>query len=502
MSSARKTETSLISKKLPFANFQLVAIIAVVVMAGLYAVSRIFAASGTLTLVPSATSVNVGDMVTVQVRENSGTDTVNVVQSNISYDATRLQYVGVSETGSGFGLVAQTANNGGVLQLARATQGGSPALTGDQLVTTVTFKALAVGTIGLTFSSGSAIVRSTDATDILAVKNGTTLTLADLAAPSIPTGLAAPSPALTSINLSWTASTDNVAVSSYRVYRNGTQVGSPNTTSYNDTGLAPNTSYSYKVAALDSAGNMSAQSTAFTVSTLPDTTAPSVPGKPTSATQTMTSISLAWTASTDNLAVTGYRVYRNGTLVASPTGLSYNDTGLTANTSYSYTVAAVDAAGNMSAQTAATAVKTLADTTAPSVPTALKATVTSTSVALTWTASTDNVAVTGYTVFDGNVQVATNITTPSYTATNVSYGTHSYTVLAYDAAGNKSAQTAAVSAQVYLAGDINKDTKVDVFDLSTLLTNWARTGTNTSDINGDSVVNVFDLSILLSRWTG
>jgi hypothetical protein len=50
--------------------------------------------------------------------------------------------------------------------------------------------------------------------------------------------------------------------------------------------------------------------------------------------------------------------------------------------------------------------------------------------------------------------------------------------------------------------DINRDGKVNVFDLSMLLTNWSLTGTNASDVNGDKVVNIFDLSILLSKWTG
>jgi hypothetical protein len=56
--------------------------------------------------------------------------------------------------------------------------------------------------------------------------------------------------------------------------------------------------------------------------------------------------------------------------------------------------------------------------------------------------------------------------------------------------------------QVFVQGDVNNNGTVDIFDLSQLLTNWNRTGTNTCDINGDSTVNIFDLSILLSHWTG
>ncbi len=66
----------------------------------------------------------------------------------------------------------------------------------------------------------------------------------------------------------------------------------------------------------------------------------------------MSSISLAWNASTDNVGVTGYHLYRNGTLVASPAGTSYTDTGLTVSSSYTYTISAYDNAANQSAVSA------------------------------------------------------------------------------------------------------------------------------------------------------
>jgi chitinase len=84
-----------------------------------------------------------------------------------------------------------------------------------------------------------------------------------------------------------------------------------------------------------------------------DTTAPSVPGNLRSTGVTSSSVSLAWNASTDNVAVTGYEVYRGSTLVTTVTGTTYTDTGLTASTAYTYTVRARDAAGNRSAASAA-----------------------------------------------------------------------------------------------------------------------------------------------------
>ncbi|MEV6212303.1 glycoside hydrolase family 6 protein [Kitasatospora sp. NPDC051914] len=89
----------------------------------------------------------------------------------------------------------------------------------------------------------------------------------------------------------------------------------------------------------------------------PDTTAPSVPTG-LAGTATSSSVALTWTASTDNVGVTGYDVYRNGILVGSTAGTSFTNTGLTASTAYSYTVRAKDAAGNVSAASAALVVTT------------------------------------------------------------------------------------------------------------------------------------------------
>ena len=85
---------------------------------------------------------------------------------------------------------------------------------------------------------------------------------ADATAPSVPANLQGTGASASQINLTWTASTDNVGVTGYRVYRNGSQVGTTAVASYSDTGLSEATSYSYRVAAYDAAGNTSAQCTA------------------------------------------------------------------------------------------------------------------------------------------------------------------------------------------------------------------------------------------------
>ncbi|SEE20026.1 endoglucanase [Streptomyces misionensis] len=91
-----------------------------------------------------------------------------------------------------------------------------------------------------------------------------------------------------------------------------------------------------------------------------DTTAPSAPTGLTVSGTTSSSVSLKWTASTDNVGVTGYDVYRGSTKVGSTTSTSYTDSGLSASTSYSYTVKAKDAAGNVSAASGAVTATTAA----------------------------------------------------------------------------------------------------------------------------------------------
>jgi hypothetical protein len=87
---------------------------------------------------------------------------------------------------------------------------------------------------------------------------------------------------------------------------------------------------------------------------------PSVPGVPAATVVSASEIDLAWSSSTDNIAVAGYDVYRNGSLAASTTGLSYADTGLAAGTTYVYAVNAFDPAGNISALSSGTSASTAA----------------------------------------------------------------------------------------------------------------------------------------------
>ena len=91
----------------------------------------------------------------------------------------------------------------------------------------------------------------------------------DVTAPSTPTGLSATAVSTSQIDLSWTASTDNVAVTGYRIYRDSVFITTSAGTTYSDTGLSSNTTYSYTVSATDAASNESSQSSSASATTYP-----------------------------------------------------------------------------------------------------------------------------------------------------------------------------------------------------------------------------------------
>lgn len=97
--------------------------------------------------------------------------------------------------------------------------------------------------------------------------SGIGISAPDIIPPSIPVGLTATASSPSQINLSWTASSDNVGVSGYHIYRSSALIATTTTTFYQDVGLNPNTSYSYSVSAFDVAGNQSAQSIAVNATT-------------------------------------------------------------------------------------------------------------------------------------------------------------------------------------------------------------------------------------------
>jgi chitodextrinase len=271
----------------------------------------------------------------------------------------------------------------------------------------------------------------------------------DTVAPSAPT-LTASGTTQTTTNLSWSGATDNVAVTGYNVYQNGVLLGSTTTaTTYSVSGLTASTTYSFTVKAKDAAGNVSIASNTASVTTLapvPDTIAPTAPTL-TAAGTTTTTTNLSWTGATDNVAVTGYHIYKDGVLLGSTTtATSFSVTGLSSGTAYAFYVQAKDAAGNISLASNTVTVTTLTpDTTAPTAPVLSASGTTSAGTNLSWSGATDNVAVTSYDVYQNGAFKA-NVATTTYSVTGLTASTaYSFYVIAKDAAGNVSIASNTVS---------------------------------------------------------
>ncbi|WP_028546267.1 lytic polysaccharide monooxygenase [Paenibacillus taiwanensis] len=188
----------------------------------------------------------------------------------------------------------------------------------------------------------------------------------DTTVPTVPTNLAVTNVAATSATVSWGASTDNVGVTGYKIYSGSTLLATTTNgtdLTYNLTGLTPNTPYTLSVRAIDAAGNSSTASPTVTFTTLalpPDNVPPTSPLNLVATNVTAATVKLSWGAATDNVGVTGYKLYNGSTLVATTNGttLTYTVTGLTASTAYTFTARAMDAAGNLSPDSNAVSVTT------------------------------------------------------------------------------------------------------------------------------------------------
>ena len=200
---------------------------------------------------------------------------------------------------------------------------------------------------------------------------------ADTTKPTVPSAFIATAASGAQINLSWTASTDNVDVIGYRIERctgasctTWAQIATTASPAYSDTALVTTTTYRYRVRAEDAAGNLSSYSAIKSAKTL-DNQAPTAPPSLTATVNSAIKITLTWAAATDNVSVTGYRIERCVgagcsdfvQIATTTTALTYGNTGLAPLTAYQYRVRAVDAAGNLGAYSVVVTGTTLADTT-------------------------------------------------------------------------------------------------------------------------------------------
>ncbi len=184
---------------------------------------------------------------------------------------------------------------------------------------------------------------------------------ADTTPPTPPTNAKVSVLSCRSANVSWDASTDNIGVANYEIYRDGQLLGRvPASVRFSTVTTTPGANWGFYVNALDAAGNISQNSNVVQVQ-IPqcqiDTQPPTAPTG-LSGTASGTTISLRWNAATDNIGVDSYDIFRNNVRVGNARGTTYNDSGLTANTTYNYTVAARDAQNNVSGRSNTAAVRT------------------------------------------------------------------------------------------------------------------------------------------------
>jgi len=175
------------------------------------------------------------------------------------------------------------------------------------------------------------------------------VTVVDFEAPSAPLNLEA-NVVFTSVNLTWWASTDNNDVIAYNLYQDGEKILTTSNTFADLTELAPQTTYTFGVSAIDAAGNESLPSTLMVTTgeeQTPDVTPPSQPGNLAAATGAH-SVLLSWDASTDDRGVIGYVVLVDGILFDTVATTSALVGGLDSETLYSFEVYAFDNAGNNS----------------------------------------------------------------------------------------------------------------------------------------------------------
>ncbi len=275
----------------------------------------------------------------------------------------------------------------------------------------------------------------------------TTAGCGDAQAPTSPSDLVVTAHTADSVSVRWSASSDNVAVAGYRVTLDGASALTASTTSATLLGLKCGSSFTVGVTALDAAGNESSTPSivASTDSCPPtsgpkDTAPPSTPGGLRVSASTHTSLSLAWSASTDDVGVVGYGIYVNGALAATTGTPSVTVPGLACGTGYTLSVDAFDAAGNRSDKaTVVGATAACADSSPPTAPAnVVVAARTGTSIALSWSAASDDVGVTGYGSYRAGSLVGSTTGT-TWIFSGLACGTsYALAVDAYDAAGNRS----------------------------------------------------------------
>lgn len=252
----------------------------------------------------------------------------------------------------------------------------------------------------------------------------------DDSAPAAPTNLQFVRSTSTSIMMRWTNSADIGKLNCYEVYRNGKLVGTTKSVEFIDNGLNTHTQYEYYIVALGANGVRSENSNTIKAATDVDAYAPTTPTGLQAVVRTDGTVYLTWIASSDNVRVDGYNLYRNGEYIGNATGTAYNDKNAVPGY-HEYFVEAYDNEGNISLFSSSV----YADNMPPEKPVLHISEITPMQISFKWNAE-DNVEIDHFEIYK-NGELFKNTTSSEYTDTSVTAGNeYSYYVVAIDTSGN------------------------------------------------------------------
>lgn len=260
----------------------------------------------------------------------------------------------------------------------------------------------------------------------------------DLTPPTAPDAVVAEASGEHAVRVRWEPGADDVGVTAYELVRNGKVVATSADVTAIEAQLSPTVEYCYTVRARDAAGNRSPEA-GPACATPPDLTPPSTPVVSVSPASD-TRLEVRWDASTDEVGVAGYEVFRDRKTLATTDGRTMSDPGLRPGREYCYHVRAHDAAGNVSPMSARSCATT-PDLTPPSPPSRLLVGANSPSnVALAWNPASDDVGVDGYEIRRGGaILTRTEARTTTWLDTSLAPETEAcYAIAAFDRAGNRS----------------------------------------------------------------
>ncbi|MBT8462404.1 MAG: fibronectin type III domain-containing protein, partial [Gemmatimonadetes bacterium] len=225
--------------------------------------------------------------------------------------------------------------------------------------------------------------------------------------PTAPGNLAGSAVSHTQISLNWSAAEDpESGVDAYVVYRDGSEIGRTSSRTFQDSGLTPDQAYSYGVTAVNGQQLEGPAAGPIQVSTAAEPT-PEPPRNLSASTVSASAIDLSWTPPDDDGSVASYRIYRDGSPVASVTGTGYRDAGLASYTTYEYRVTSVGGNGDESGPSNSASARTL-DGTPPSVPGDLTGqAISQTQISVAWSAATDEqTGINEYVVYRDGSEIA------------------------------------------------------------------------------------------------